>query len=216
MKIKILIVIGIMACLCFSACSEQNSSFTDNKEDSISMSSSSLESSDSFPYKESQVESNEGKNQNQSQATTESEVNIFRYDTLPNFLLPNSDIVPTKITYYNVMLGETTEIADTKQINQIIELLQKVKIENTPTKKEDDAEVHQIISFYEHINDENPMYSLYFLVDSLYIETSEISSDIYPTLNWVNKGLDDETKINVQFRKLIDSWAEPSFPSSHD
>lgn len=110
------------------------------------------------------------------------------------------------------MLGETTVIVDTERIEQVTELLGEVEINDAPTKKDSDAELHQLISFYQNVNDEEPAYSLYFLVDSLYIETNGISSDVYPTFNWINKGQDDESKINVKFRKLVDSWAQPGFP----
>lgn len=153
---------------------------------------------------------NETSSASQDLSAPSSAANIYRYDNIPSF--PISKISPQKITYYKAMLGETTVILDTDQIEQVTELLNKVEINDTPTKKEDDAELHQLISFYQNVDDKEPSYSLYFLVDSLYIETNESSSDVYPTLNWINKGLDDESKINVQFRKLLDSWAQPGFP----
>lgn len=153
---------------------------------------------------------NETSSASQDLSAPSSAANIYRYDNIPSF--PISKISPQKITYYKAMLGETTVILDTDQIEQVTELLSKVEINDTPTKKEDDAELHQLISFYQNVDDKEPSYSLYFLVDSLYIETNESSSDVYPTLNWINKGLDDESKTNVQFRKLLDSWAQPGFP----
>lgn len=152
---------------------------------------------------------NETSSASQDLSAPSSAANIYRYDNIPSF--PISKISPQKITYYKAMLGETTVILDTDQIEQVTELLSKVEINDTPTKKEDDAELHQLISFYQNVDDKEPSYSLYFLVDSLYIETNESSSDVYPTLNWINKGLDDESKTNVQFRKLLDSWAQPGF-----
>ena len=138
---------------------------------------------------------------------------IYQYDNLPDFPIPHPNIIPEKITYYKEMLGETNVFVDTNQINQIIALLKKVQIENNPSPKKADAELHQVISFYKNINDEKPIYILYFFVDSLCIETNVIKSDMYTTLNWINEGNDDESKINVQFRKMINSWAKPSYPS---
>ena len=232
MKTKIFIAAIKAACLCYSACSgERQPAIKDGESNFLSSSEIQDERNDSVSSEDSQAEggvniSNSGEEhpagtsqnseQEQSQTAAASETEIYRYDNIPGFPIPNPDVVPAKITYYNVMLGETTTIVDSDQINQIIDLLKKVEIENAPTKKEDDAELHQVISFYQNADDEEPIYTLYFLVDSLYIETNGVNSDAYPTINWVNKASDVEPKINVQFRNLIDSWGEPGFPWDDD
>lgn len=136
--------------------------------------------------------------------------NIYRYDDIPAFPIPK--ISPQKISYYKVMLGETSVILDTEQIEQVTKLLSEVEIKDAPTKKEPDAELHQVIGFYQNVDDEEPAYSLYFLVDYLYIETNGTSSDAYPTLNWTSKDSNDESKIDIKLGRLINSWARPGFP----
>ena len=148
-------------------------------------------------------------------ATRVTGIRTGRYYSIPDFPIPQ--ITPQKLTYYKVMLGETTELLDTERIEQAVALLNEVEIINTPTKRnsvewEEDGDLHQVISFYKDVDDEKPEYSLCFLVNSLYIQTNEIKSDVYPTPNWDNEGAYDETKIDDRFRRLIDSWSEPSFP----
>ena len=232
MKTKIFIAAIIAACLCFSACSgERQPAIKDGESNFLSSSEIQDERNDSVSSEDSQAEggvniSNSGEEhpagtsqnseQEQSQTAAASETEIYRYDNIPGFPIPNPDIVPAKIKYYDPMLGETSVFVDLNQINQIIDLLKKVEIENIPTKKGDDAELRQVFSFYQNADDEEPIYTLYFFVDSLCIEINGVTSDAYPTINWVDEGPEDESKINVQFIKLICSWEEPGFPWDDD
>lgn len=170
-------------------------------------------SSDEFISENENFPDDSSQNDIQENSQPAAVFDIYQYDNLPDFPIPYSNIIPEKITYYKEMLGETDVFVDTNQINQIMALLKKVQIKNNPSPKKADAELHQVISFYKNINDEKPIYILYFFVDTLCIETNGIKSDMYTTLNWINEGNDDESKINVQFRKMISSWAKPSYPS---
>ncbi len=203
MNKKLLALSVVFGILFWSACqnSESPSGSSPKQESTITPSSSS-------GVQQSSV--SEIPSASQDFSTSSSAANIYRYDNIPTFPIPN--ISPQKITYHKAMLGETTVILDTEQIEQVTELLSEVEINDAPTKKETDAELHQLIGFYQNVNDEEPAYSLYFLVDSLYIEINGTSSDVYPTLNWSSKDSNDESKIDIKLGKLIDSWARPGFP----
>lgn len=202
MRNKLLPIAGIVVCLLLCACSAGEIS----REGSGSSSRAA----------ETPVEPEKSDHTAPSEPPASYDGEVYRYDSIPDF--PVSRITPGKITYYKAMLGETTEIVEAERIEQLVAFIDQVEVRNTPvkrvpTKKEEDGELHQVISFYQNADDEEPAYSLCFLTDSLYLEANGASSDVYPTPNWVNKKVDDESKLlNVQCRQLIDSWSEPGFP----
>lgn len=139
------------------------------------------------------------------------DADLYRYNTIPDFSIPN--IIPQKITYESVLLGETTTIVDAERIGQVMELVGKVEISNKPFREEPDAELHHVIGFYQDPADEEPAYSLCFFADSVYLAAKGDRSDAYPTPNWDNAGLhdDDSPLINIQLRNLIGSWNRLDF-----
>ncbi len=204
MKRKIIVVIGVMIYLCLCSCSNRYNNGENNEQ--------------SNPFSK-KIDSSTGTEDSSQIDIPDPSASFdgesYRFNNIPDFPVPN--ITPQKLTYYKVMLGETTVLLDTEQIEQAVTLLNEVEIVNTPTKRnsiewKEDDKLHQVISFYKAPDDEEPEYSLYFFANSLIIEKKGICSDVYPTPNWNNEGVYDETRINDRFRRLIDSWSEPSFP----
>lgn len=145
MKREIIAVIGLIFCLCLCACSN-----SDNISESGEPSSSFSQKADSSTGREnsSQVDI--------SSPSASYDGEIYRYYSIPDFPIPQ--ITPQKLTYYKVMLGETTELLDTERIEQAVALLNEVEIINTPTRRaavewEEDGGLHQVISFYKDVDD---------------------------------------------------------------
>lgn len=209
MKRKLFFIVGIVMCVCLCACSGRDVGVSESSG-SLDSSSQTEELSKESEKLEARVESSSFYS---SEETWESddiekmELNVYHYDNIPGFSMP--DIIPSKIIYHKIMLGEKITITDSEQMGDIMELLDEVKIDSKPIKRDNDEELHQVIEFYQNIEDEEPVFSLFFFEDTMYVETGKGKSDSYSSLNWINRGSDDESKINVQLGKLIDSWASP-------
>lgn len=135
---------------------------------------------------------------------------IYRYDDLPDFPLP--DIVPQKINYHNVLVGDEFILQDAGLIEQTMELLGRVRLYGPPFWVED-AEPDRVVSLYRYPEDEEPAYSLCFLEDgSMYIETADGRSEAYASLNWAGSP-GEEDGLGTRLGKRIKVWIRPDLPN---
>ena len=135
---------------------------------------------------------------------------VYRYDELPGFPLP--DIVPQKIKYHNVLIGDEITLLDAELIEQTMELLGRVELCGPPFRVEEGAEPDRVVSFYQNPEEEEPAYSLCFLEDgSMYIETAESRSEAYSTLNWSGTGEGDGLALRLGRRIRV--WISPDDPN---
>ena len=143
------------------------------------------------------------------QSGEEKDAAIYRYDDLPDFPLP--DIVPQKINYHIVLVGDEFILRDAELIEQTMELLGRVELCGPPFRVEEDAEPDRVIGFYRYPEDKDPAYSLCFLEDgSMYIETAEGRSEAYSTLNWI--GTEEAAGLALRLGRQIRVWIRPDDP----
>lgn len=134
---------------------------------------------------------------------------IYRYDNIPDFPLP--DIVPQKIRYHNVLIGDMINLSDAELIEQTVELLGRVEFCGPSFQVEEDAEPDRVVSIYRHPEDEEPAYALCFFEDgSMYIRTAEGRSEAYSTLNWVST--EEADGLALRLGRRIRVWTRPNDP----